>query len=392
MNIYERKKNRAKALESAEKAAAAAKTSDEMRLCAHAMFRLGDTKRGMQLVHRAIEMNPKSSSAYTDLSHFSRELGDYSTALSAANKAVAIDENTEALYHRAHAHMAMKNFHLAKQDIEHIISQIGRKDQHLFLTLAIIDVNLKDDKSCEAHLKESIRLDPNMAEPHRMLADLYERNGRRSDAIHEFNECIRLDPDNPDNNARVIVRRADNYINNGQDVEALLDLTSAIKLHPASSYYFMRAENLARNGQCKAALRDCARALTNDTAQDLRVLKLRSDCYRRELQPEKAIQDLSTCINFKPDTDLYQKRFKVLLSMKKTDEALRDINEAIKIALEPDGELYYLRGGAWNQLGEHQKALKDFQLALKLDPNDERFQIALDNTFAKLSASRKKQQ
>ena len=78
--------------------------------------------------------------------------------------------------------------------------------------------------------------------------------------------------------------------------------------------------------------------------------------------------------------------------MKKTDEALRDINEAIKIALEPDGELYYLRGGAWNQLGQHQKALKDFQLALKLDPNDERFQIALDNTFAKLSASRKKQQ
>ncbi len=391
MNIYERKKNNAKACEYAEQAAALAQNSDELRLCGHGLIRLGYNKKAMQLFRKAAEIDPKNPSCYIDQSYVSREMKDYPTALSAASKAVELAPNMiEAFYHRSHTYLAMNRPADAKRDLERIIALKGKKDKFLYLTLGLAEVQMGDTKSAEKHLKKALELDNSMMDPHQLLANMYERAGRYEEAIHEFDEWIRLQSDDSEGNAKVLLRRADSEVHNGQPVDSILSLTSATKLCPISIHYYLRANHLIREGRWEAAERDCTTAIAIAPTPEVRILKLRADCYRKLDRPEEAVKDLTACIKLKPEGDLFQRRYKVLVSQGKNEEALQDINEAIKLRGKT-GDYYFLRGEVLNKLGEHQKALKDYDLAIQLEPTDERFPTARDRTYELLNASRKKQ-
>lgn len=153
----------------------------------------------------------------------------------------------------------------------------------------------------------------------------------------------------------------------------------------------LNLEYLDSQGRSDAAVRDCNQVLERGISDKVRILKLRSDCYRKLHDTDKALADLNECIKLRQGADLFQRRFALLRIKGRNKEALRDIEEAVKLD-EWSGDYLYLRGKALTEIGEHQRALKDFELASRRNPNNERFTTARDAAYHKLKISRKKPQ
>lgn len=71
----------------------------------------------------------------------------------------------------------------------------GHPDAWPYLNLAITERALDQRHEAEAHLREAIRLDPNLAPAHFQLGNILEDSGQTTDAISEFKAAARLDAD-----------------------------------------------------------------------------------------------------------------------------------------------------------------------------------------------------
>jgi tetratricopeptide (TPR) repeat protein len=70
----------------------------------------------------------------------------------------------------------------------------GHPDAWPYLNLAITERSLNQPNQAEAHLREAIRLDPNLATAHFQLGNILEDKGQTNDAIDQFQAAARLDP------------------------------------------------------------------------------------------------------------------------------------------------------------------------------------------------------
>ena len=113
---------------------------------------------------KAIQLAPEMAQAYNNLGLcYSRQ---NRSGLAVANYQKAIDLNLKS----------------------------GHPDAWPYLNLAITERALNELSKAEAHLREAIRLDPNLAPAHFQLGDILEDSGQAKDAIDQFQAAARLDP------------------------------------------------------------------------------------------------------------------------------------------------------------------------------------------------------
>jgi tetratricopeptide (TPR) repeat protein len=70
----------------------------------------------------------------------------------------------------------------------------GHLDAWPYLNLAITERSLNQPREAEAHLREAIRLDPNLAPAYFQLGNMLEDKGLTKDAIDQFQAAARIDP------------------------------------------------------------------------------------------------------------------------------------------------------------------------------------------------------
>ncbi|HUY82598.1 MAG TPA: tetratricopeptide repeat protein [Acidobacteriaceae bacterium] len=70
----------------------------------------------------------------------------------------------------------------------------GHPDAWPYLNLAVTERVLNQRSEAEAHLREAIRLNPNLALAHFQLGNILEESGQTKDAINQFQTAARLDP------------------------------------------------------------------------------------------------------------------------------------------------------------------------------------------------------
>ena len=192
------------------------------------------------------------------------------------------------------------------------------------------------------------------------------------EALNDFNKAIELDP----NNAEAYLKRTSaKSILMLDDTDILKDFNKALKLDPNN------AKALVGRGITKVSLRQEEEAIYNfNKALELLNEAIRLDPNNAEAYSDRArakiglkqidegLEDLNKAIELNPkDYFSYGYRGAIKAWYKKEyNEAIEDYNKAFE--LNPnDFRLYFVRGIAYKDLGEYEKALKDVNTGIKLN-------------------------
>lgn len=204
-------------------------------------------------------------------------------------------------------------------------------------------------------------------------ADLLLQEQRYADALADLDELLRRRPRAPE----LFARRGELHRLCERYQPALDDLTRAVTLADGDGWaYATRGQVHKALEQCDEALRDLDAALARDPSLDW------ARAERGELRQflglhEQAIEDFSTLVAHESEQEpstqriwAYVQRGETLRVLRRFEEALADLNEAVRLS---DGQswVYAYRGMVLQLCGRQQEAIDDFNRALDGDANDD---------------------
>lgn len=127
-----------------------------------------------------------------DAHHYDNAILQFQNAIQLAPDMAQAYNNLGLCYYRQRQnHLAVVNYQKAID----LNLKSGHPDAWPYLNLAITERALDQRHDAEAHLREAIRLDPNLAPAHFQLGNILEDAARTKDAINEFKAAARLDGD-----------------------------------------------------------------------------------------------------------------------------------------------------------------------------------------------------
>jgi tetratricopeptide (TPR) repeat protein len=226
--------------------------------------------------------------------------------------------------------------------------------------------NLGQHKRAIADYNEAIRLDPNDARTYSNRGASYTDLGQHKRAIADHNEAIRLDP----NDAKTYSNRGTSYSALELHDLAIADFDKAIGLDPSlAGVYSNRGNTYGALGQHKRAIADHNEAIRLDP-NDIEAYYNRGTSYFTLGQHEQAISDFDKAIRLDPGyAKAYHNRGTSYFTLGQHEQAISDFDKAIR--LDPkDANAYYNRGTSYSELGQHEQAISDFDKAIRLDPKD----------------------
>lgn len=270
-----------------------------------------------------------------------------------------------------------------------------------FLQRGIAHHALQDIERALSDYDEAIRLDTGNALAHvdrGVLLATRKADMRR--AIAAFDRALALVPDN----AETLTLRGNAYTSVGEHGRALADLDRAAALDPANPRAFMvRGLVHARLGDMPRAFADYSKALSIDPKY-VDALVNRAAIYSMQGSTEKALADLDQAVELQPNHALahynrgyahfarrdyeqaiadYTRAIEAdarmswafnnrcltrVIAGRDLAEALSDCDEALK--LQPDNaETRETRGFVFLKLGEREIALREYDAALRSDPD-----------------------
>ena len=291
-------------------------------------------------LNEAIRINPRDDRAWTMRGGLFLARGEAQRAINDFNEAIRLNPNDYyAVFQRGFAYHSIEEADKAFEDYSRSIAL--------------------NEKYITAHLNRGIIL--------------YTRRGEFDAAIADFGAALQLGPDN----VNALTHRGVAYGAKGDFRSAFADLDHAIAIAPEfdkARYYRALVHGLA--GQPALALQDLDAVLRLDLA-NIDALTMRARVYGQLLDNEKAVRDYSAALKIAPDAAaLHYNRGVSLIALKRTEEALADFNEAIRLnaglaeAFNNRCLLRLARGDGAREAG------MDCDRALRLQPSNPAFHEA----------------
>jgi len=220
------------------------------------------------------------------------------------------------------------------------------------------------DKAIE-DFNQFIRLDPNNAGIYSNRGLAYTNKGDYDKAIEDFNKAISLDI----NDAYIYGNRGIAYDKKGNIDRAIEDYNQAIKLDPNDALaYNNRGNAYGKIGDYDNAIADYNHAIKLDPNY-AGTYKNRGIIYFIKSDFNKAIADYSHAIRLDPnDAGTYYLRGNIYKNKEDYDRAIADYNQTIKLAPD-EASAYNNRGEAYQEKWDFDKAIADYNEAIKLDPH-----------------------
>ncbi len=191
------------------------------------------------------------------------------------------------------------------------------------------------------------------------------RKARRLDkAIAENTKAIKLNP----KNASAYLERGIAYVMKGRDNRALTDFSEAIRLKPGSpSAYHRRGLLYYRTGRYDRAITDFTAQIKFDP-QNIYGYNNRGRAYRKYGKYDRAIADHTKVIRLKPKFAFaYDDRGHAYYEKGAYARALAEFDKAVE--LNPKlASAYRNRGNVYARLGKYKKADAEYAKATKFDP------------------------
>lgn len=169
-----------------------------------------------------------------DANHYDDAILQFHKAIQLAPEMAPAYDNLGLCYYRQNRNrLAVVNFQKAID----LNLKSGHPDAWPYLNLAITERALDQRSEAEGHLREALRLDPNLAPAHFQLGNLLEDSGRTKEAISQFQTATRLDPSyaEPHYALARIYRKLGDVAASKREVKAYLRIQSDSKRQAAAS-------------------------------------------------------------------------------------------------------------------------------------------------------------
>ncbi|HEY1797203.1 MAG TPA: tetratricopeptide repeat protein [Stellaceae bacterium] len=229
----------------------------------------------------------------------------------------------------------------------------------------------KNTAAALADYTKAAELDPGDTDTYAMRGWLYQRQGRRDDAIADYSRAIALLPG--DDRLTIIdayFRRSELYAQKRLYRQALddLDRTIALKPHFQALAYNARANVYNKLARYDDAIADENAAIEANPGLE-RAYYNRGWARMKKGEQDAAIADFTRAIAIKPDFSIFNNR--AWAQHLKGDDAggLADAEEAVKLAPKNPFCLG-TRGVIYEKLGRRDDAMADYRAALAIDPKD----------------------
>ena len=231
---------------------------------------------------------------------------------------------------------------------------------------AVAKLSLEDYRGAEQDCNNALQRNPFVVNCYQVrgLARVYQ--GHYDDAISDFREGLRLDPDNRSLRHNLILCLA----RNGQEKEAVLAtdtlIASSPKYAPAMA---MRSDLLWEQGDSAGALEWVNKAL-DINRYDADMLHHRGVMLARMERYEEAEQDMDRSIYLNPaNAGAYVTRAMVRYFRDNLNGALADYDMSIMI--DPANVTgHYNRGNLRAQIGDDNRAIEDFDIVIDAEPDN----------------------
>jgi tetratricopeptide (TPR) repeat protein len=217
-----------------------------------------------------------------------------------------------------------------------------------------------------ADYNQAIRIDPENFNANYNRGLAYTALEQWDKAITDYTRAIRINP----KYIKAYSNRSVAYNNLGQWDKSIADCSIAIGIDPDyKETYSNRGIAYCNLGQWNKAIADYAKAIELDPNYATACYNLGVAHYNLE-QIDKAIEDFTRALAIDPKyTDAYYNRGLAYKSIGQWDMAIADYSSAIKI--DPNlAEAYSDRGIAYTNLGQLDKAIEDYTKAIEIAPDN----------------------
>jgi tetratricopeptide (TPR) repeat protein len=249
-----------------------------------------------------------------------------------------------------------------------------------------------DHDQAIAEFTEAIRLDPQAVNAYYSRGLAYEEKNDIDNALADLQKVLSLRPESgwADRKlieqalqgedviaredveqavARVMVARGIIFYSQGEYQKAIGDFSEAIRLNPSGSAHFERGRAYYLTGQFKEAVDDLDRAASSnpeDAGLTAAIYFYLGDSYREMREYDKAVFNVKISIRRAPEVpDSYESRGLAYFEKGENDKAVSDFTEAIR--LDPKKASYYLnRARVHRAMGHEDQAVADERMAQKL--------------------------
>lgn len=300
---------------------------------AKAYLAMNDEKKAVNDLEQILKMNPNYIQAHEVLAEIRFKNKDYKNALKSVEKVIAKQtKNADMYYYRA------------------VIAQNNNEP--------IVNI-LK-------YLKKGIDIDAKHVLSLNLRANIYMESKDYPKAVSDLDVLLKLKPENKE---EILPKLALAAFTSGmwdKSIKAYSELLD--KLHKRDIHYNLnRGIAYMKSGDNKSAMRDFNKVVSLDRKNEVKHIAHynRAIIYGKEGKDVQAIREFSKAIELDTKSfEAYYERGLYYFEKQKFDEAIKDLDECIKLNPSPDA--YYIRGAAYYQAGKRTKACEDLNKAASM--------------------------
>ncbi len=344
-----------------------------------------------------IRRQPKDTASYIGRAEAYMNMGLYHKAIKDLEIALKLDENNaEALYKIAEAHLQAENPKTALNYTEKAIGYYPNENRFLLLK-AIICANEKQYEQAEKIILQTLKLDPENIMAQKIRAFVLSEKGNYKEAIRIYEQILKKNPNAFEEDDFYFWARS---LYKTKNYKQALSITQSPKKIQNAQLYYMQAlcyfqlrkyeeawkaineaETLQKHLPAevyynKAIIAHYARKSQEAKESYLKALNITPEIYLlRNEKDEKADVLMNANPIFQKEFSekfldsvlvvAYQERCLEILEKDKTAEALKDIEKALAID-SLNSKSYTIRGITYALMGKFQEANRDFEKAEKL--------------------------
>lgn len=360
---------------------------------------LGESETGLEYADQAIRADETLALAHYNRGTILSDSGEYDEAIDSFSRAIDLNpDSTSYRNNRGVAYRLSKDFARAESDFRDLVekdennalawSNLGRvmSDQGKFAEaaeffdqavkrspndaayLSLRASNcLKLDKPSEAiaDLRKATEIDPQESQYWFELGNAYLEASQLEDAVAALSESLERNPQDSSS----LINRSFAYLNLRQYPQSQRDAEAALEIVPldADATYNLAMALFRQNQYAKAAYQFSFLVGSGDSSVQVR--SLRADCFLNIGRYADAVTGYTETLELAPgDAGVLHARGYTLAVMGESDRALADFDAAIKI--NPGrARTHLLRARVLRGERRYREAIAGFRTVLNLEPN-----------------------